>query len=84
MISSKEDKIRGRNWCQGGIGVSSFSHNELMLPRWKIELTPFVSLWVIWARRSALDFVSASDGQSQRSADGRCHGDQQRHETLDC
>ena len=36
------------------------------------------------ARRSALDLVSTSDGQSQRSADGRCHRDQQLHETVDC
>jgi plasmid stabilization system protein ParE len=27
----------------GGIGVSSFSHDELVRPGWKFELTPFVS-----------------------------------------
>ena len=33
---------------------------------------------------AALDLISASDGQTQRPPDGRCHGDQQLHEALDC
>jgi hypothetical protein len=50
-------RTRGRNWCRaelvpvpfpkGGIGViigvSSVSHDELVRPGWKFELTPFVS-----------------------------------------
>ena len=43
--STKAGK-RGRNWCQfcfpqGGIGVSSVSHNELVRTGWNFELTPF-------------------------------------------
>ena len=32
---------------------------------------------------AAVELVSASDGQTQRSAEGRRHGDQQLHETTD-
>jgi hypothetical protein len=38
------DQLRpwGRNWCRGGIGVSSVSRDELVRPCWKNELPPIL------------------------------------------